>query len=229
MSALAARRRVLAIDIGGTHVKIRVATDPDLREFSSGPTLTAIHMITRVKRLAGSWKYDVISMGYPGPVLHDRPIAEPHNLAGGWVGCDFAKAFGRPVRMINDAAMQALGSYQGGRMLFLGFGTGLGSAMVVDGVVQAMELAHLPYRKRTFEDYVGERGLQKLGRKRWRKRVFDVVARLQAALEPDYVVLGGGNSDKIEELPPGCRRGDNANAFLGGFRLWDSPPPRKQK
>ena len=170
----------------------------------------------------------MVSIGYPGPVLRGKPVSEPHNLGPGWVGFDFEAALGRPVKLVNDSAMQAIGSDEGGKMLFLGLGTGLGSAMVVDGVVEAMELGHLPYRKRTYEDYVGERGLERLGRKKWRRYVADVVARLTAALEPDYVVLGGGNVHKLKTLPPGCRAGDNANAFLGGFRLWDKaakPPP----
>jgi polyphosphate glucokinase len=180
----------------------------------------------RVLELAGDWQYDVVSIGYPGFVLRNRPVAEPHNLAAGWVGFDFQAAFSRPVKIINDAAMQALGSYQGGKMLFLGLGTGLGSALVVDGIVEPMELGHLPYKKGTFEDYVGKRGLDRKGKKRWRECVADVVARLAAALEPDDVVLGGGNVKNLKELPPGCRAGDNANAFLGGFRLWAEPADR---
>ena len=191
----------------------------------SGPTLTAAQMVAGVKKLAGDWKYDVVSIGYPGPVLRGRPVAEPHNLAAGWVGFDFQDGVRRPVKLINDAAMQALGSYQGGKMLFLGLGTGLGSALVVDGIVEPMELGHLPYRKGTYEDYVGLRGLEKHGKKKWRQHVADVVARLIAALEPDDVVLGGGNVKKLKELPPGCRAGDNANAFLGGFRLWETREP----
>ena len=178
-------------------------------------------MVERVKELAQDWKYDVVSIGYPGPVLHCRPVAEPHNLGAGWVGFDYEAAFGCPVRIVNDAAMQALGSYEGGRLLFLGLGTGLGSTMIVERIIQPMELAHLPYRKGTYEDYVGIRGLERLGKKKWRRYVSDVVARLIAALEPDDVVLGGGNVKKLKELPPGCRAGDNDNAFLGGFRLWE--------
>jgi polyphosphate glucokinase len=213
---------ILVVDVGGTKVKI-LATGQKPRAFASGPTLSAEQMVARVKELAGDWQYDVVSIGYPGFVMRDRPIAEPHNLAPGWVGFDFQIAFGRPVRIINDAAMQALGSYQGGKMLFLGLGTGLGSAMVVDGIVEPMELAHLPYKKGTFEDYVGKRALDRKGKKKWREQVADVVARLVAALEPDDVVLGGGNVKKLKELPPGCRAGDNANAFVGGFRLWGQP------
>ena len=211
---------VLAIDTGGTHVKILVTGQKTHREFSSGPTLTPKRMVSAVKKLAGDWKYDVVSMGYPGLVVHGRPVLEPHSLGRGWVGFNFAAAFKRPVKVINDAAMQALGSYKRGKMLFLGLGTGLGSAMIVDGIVVPMELAHLPYKKATYEDYVGIRGLKKHGKKRWRRHVVDVVAHLVAALEPGDVVLGGGNVKKLKKLPPGCRAGDNANAFIGGFRLW---------
>lgn len=211
---------VLAIDTGGTHVKILATGETSHRELSSGPTLTAKRMVSAVKKLAGDWKYDVVSIGYPGLVVHGRPVLEPHNLGAGWVGFDFAAAFKLPVKVINDAAMQALGSYKHGKMLFLGLGTGLGSAMIVDGIVVPMELAHLPCKKATYEDYVGIRGLKKHGKQRWRRHVADVVKRLTAALEPDDVVLGGGNVNNLKELPPGCRAGDNANAFLGGFRLW---------
>jgi polyphosphate glucokinase len=183
--------------------------------------MTAHEMVARVKEAAADWQYDVVSIGYPGSVLRSRPVAEPHNLGKGWVGFDFETAFGCPVKVMNDAAMQALGSYQGGKMLFLGLGTGLGTTLIVDGVVEPMELAHLPYRKATYEDYIGERGLKRLGKKKWRKYVNDVVALLSAALETDYVVLGGGNVRKLKELPPNCRAGDNANAFRGGFRLWE--------
>src|SRR5262245_10348332 len=211
---------ILVVDVGGTNVKSLATGHEEPRKFPSGPTLTADQMAARVKELAGDWQYDVVSIGYPGFVRRGRPIAEPYNLAPGWVGFDFPAAFGRPVKILNDAAMQALGSYRGGKMLFLGLGTGLGSAMVVDGVVEPMELAHLPYRKGTFEDYVGQCGLDRKGKKKWREHVADVVAKLTAALEPDDVVLGGGNVKNMRELPPGCRAGDNASAFLGGFRLW---------
>jgi len=213
--------RVLVIDVGGTHVKILATGEKVHREFASGPTLTARQMVSRVKRLAAGWKYDRVSIGYPGPVLHNRPMREPHNLGRGWMGFDFAKAFRRPTKVVNDAAMQALGGYRRGKMLFLGLGTGLGSTLIVDGIVEPMELGHLPYRKRTFEDYVGLRGFERLGKRKWRRAVFDVVERLVAALEPDEVVLGGGNVKKLKVLPPGCREGDNANAFKGGFRLWE--------
>jgi polyphosphate glucokinase len=211
---------VLVVDVGGTHVKVLATGQEARREFESGPTMTPEAMVAGVKKAAEGWPYDVVSIGYPGPVLRGRPVSEPVNLGSGWVGFDYEAAFGRPVKLVNDAAMQALGSYQQGRMLFLGLGTGLGSAMIVDGVVEPMELAHLPYRKGTFEDYVGIRGLARLGKKRWRRRVADVVERLTAALGPDDVVIGGGNVKKLKVLPPGTRAGDNANAFLGGFRLW---------
>jgi polyphosphate glucokinase len=189
-------------------------------------------MVAGVLKAVAGWKYDAVSIGYPGPVLRGRPLSEPYNLAAGWVGFDFAAAFGRPVKLINDAAMQALGSYRGGKMLFLGLGTGLGSAMIVDGIVEPMELGHLPYEKRTYEDYVGARGLKRAGRRKWRRYVRDVVTRLVAALEPDDVVLGGGNVHKLRKLPPGCRAGENSNAFRGGFRLWKTAgrptrPPRR--
>jgi polyphosphate glucokinase len=218
---------ILVVDVGGTSVKILATGREEPRKFPSGPTLTADQMVAGVRELAGDWQYEVVSIGYPGFVMRGRPVAEPHNLAPGWVGFDFQAAFGCPVKLINDAAMQALGSYKGGKMLFLGLGTGLGAAMVVDGIVEPMELAHLPYKKRTFEDYVGLRGLERQGKKKWRQRVADVVAKLVAALEPDDVVLGGGNVKKLKELPPGCRAGENANAFLGGFRLWEEPSDRK--
>ena len=216
---------VLAIDIGGTHVKILATGQKERREFQSGPKLTPKLMVAGVKKLAQDWSYDVVSIGYPGPVRHNRPIAEPHNLAKGWVGFDFEAAFNCPVKVINDAAMQALGSYRRGRMLFLGLGTGLGSTFIVDGIIEAMELGHLPYKKATYEDYVGLRGLKKHGKKKWQKHVADVVERLVAALEPDEVVLGGGDVKKLKKLPKGCRAGDNANAFLGGFRLWENTTP----
>jgi polyphosphate glucokinase len=177
-------------------------------------------MTAGVEKVARGWKYDVVSIGYPGVVLHGRPIAEPRNLGKGWVSFDYGAAFARPVKIINDAAMQALGSYRGGKMLFLGLGTGLGSTLIADGIVEPMELGHLPYKKGTYEDYVGQRGLEKRGKARWRRDVSDVVTHLAAALEPDDVVLGGGNARKLKELPPGCRLGDNSNAFVGGFRLW---------
>jgi len=211
---------VLVVDVGGTHVKILATGQKQSREFTSGSKLTAKQMVASVKKLAADWKYDAVSIGYPGPVIRNRPLAEPVNLGRGWMGYDFEAAFKCPVKVVNDAAMQALGSYQGGKMLFLGLGTGLGSAMIVDGIVEPMELGHLPYKLHTFEDYVGVRGLERLGKKKWRQHVADVISRLIAALEPEDVVLGGGDVKRLKTLPPGCRAGDNANAFLGGFRLW---------
>ena len=211
---------VLVIDVGGTHVKVLATGHEAHREFDSGPELTPKQMIAGVRKLVAGWKYQAISIGYPGPVLRNRPVSEPWNLGKGWAGFDFEEAFKCPVKVVNDAAMQALGSYKGGKMLFLGLGTGLGSAMVIDGIVEPMELGHLPYKKATFEDYVGIRGLKKYGKKKWQRLVTDVVKRLVAALEPDDVVLGGGNVKKLKKLPLGCRAGDNTNAFLGGFRLW---------
>lgn len=216
-----AKQRILTVDIGGTHVKFEISGQPERREFDSGPKLSAKGMVSKVKRLTADWSYDVVSIGYPGLVVRNRVVAEPHNLGRGWTDFDFAKAFGCPVKIVNDAAMQALGSYQGGKMLFLGLGTGLGAAMIVDGVLEPMELAHLPYRMgRTFEDYLGIAGLKRSGKKKWRKHVFDVIKRLMAALEPEYVVLGGGNVEKLGKLPPRVRKGDNDNAFAGGFKLW---------
>lgn len=213
---------VLAVDIGGTNVKILASGEKEPRKFPSGPHLTPREMVAGVKKLAEGWKYDVVSIGYPSMVIHNHPVAEPRNLGRGWVGFDYRAAFGKPVKIVNDAAMQALGSYKGGKMLFLGLGTGLGSTVIADGIVEPMELAHLPYRKGTYEDYVGLRGLKKRGKKKWRQHVAKVVAQLTGALEPDDIVLGGGNVKKLKELPSGCRRGNNANAFIGGFRLWKS-------
>jgi polyphosphate glucokinase len=217
------RRRVLAVDVGGSHVKVLVQGAAAPRRFDSGPALTAAQMARGVVDGTKDWRFDVVSIGFPGPVLNGRPVAEPVNLGRGWVAFDYGGAFGRPVKIVNDAAMQALGSYEGGRMLFLGLGTGLGSAMVIDGSVEPMELAHLPYKKGgTYEDYVGRRGLERLGKKKWRREVASVVEALESALQADYVVLGGGNASKLKELPPGARLGANANAFVGGFRLWDA-------
>src|SRR2546427_8245960 len=216
--------RVLVVDVGGTHVKVLVTGQKAPREFSSGPTLTAEQMVAGVKTAAAGWKYDAVSIGYPGPVLHGRPVAEPPHLGRGWVGFDYPTALGCPVKLVNDAAMQARGSYQGGKMLFLGLGTGLGSTLIVEGIVEPMELGHLPYRDGTFETYVGLRGLEKHGLTQWRRDVADVVRRLIAALEPEDVVLGGGNVHQLDELPPGCRVGDNANAFLGGLCSWGGSP-----
>lgn len=212
---------VLVIDVGGTHVKVLATGRKIHRQFASGKHLTPRRLVAAVRSLVADWKYDAISIGYPGPVCGNRPKSEPWNLGKGWVRFDFRRAFKCPVKIINDAAMQALGSYRGGRMLFLGLGTGLGSTLIVEGHVIPMELAHLPYRSGTFEDYVGARGLDKYGRKKWRKCVADVVARLTAALQPTEVTLGGGNTRLIKKLPPGCRAGSNDNAFRGGFRLWN--------
>jgi len=213
--------KVLVIDIGGTHVKVLATGQDQKREFVSGPGLTPKRLVAKVRKLVSDWEYDAISIGYPGPVVRNRPVSDPWNLGKGWVGFNFEAGFKCPVQMLNDAALQALGSYKSGKMLFLGLGTGLGSAMIVDGVIEPMELAHLPYKKATFEDYVGIRGFKKCGEKRWRRNVRDVVERLVAALQPEDVVLGGGNVHRLKQLPPGCRAGDNFNAFLGGFRLWE--------
>ena len=213
--------KVLVIDVGGTHVKVRATGQKTHTEISSGLEMTAKKMVAAVQKIIAGWKYEAITIGYPGPVLHGHIVGEPHNLGKGWVKLNFQKAFGCPVKIINDAAMQALGSYEGRRMLFLGLGTGLGSAMIVDGVLEPMELAHLPYNKgRTYEDYVGLAGLKRLGKKKWRRHVNDVVKQLKAALEADYVVLGGGNVKLLKKLPPGSALGDNANAFRGDLRLW---------
>jgi polyphosphate glucokinase len=223
---------VLAIDIGGTHVKIFATRQTERREFESGPKLTPKAMVATVEELAKDWKYELVSIGYPGLVRFNRPIAEPRNLGKGWVGFNFEAAFKRPVRIINDAAMQALGSYRGGTMLFLGLGTGLGSAMVVEGVVVPFELGHLSYKKGILEDYLGRRGLQRLGKKKWRQEVAHCIGGLVHALHLDDVVLGGGNVKKLKGLPEGCRGGDNVNAFLGGFRLWENDrirPARRKK
>jgi len=211
---------VLVVDVGGTHVKILASGQKDRREFSSGHKLTAKKMVAKVRALAADWQYDVVSIGYPGPLLHQRIAVEPHNLGKGWMGFDFAAAFGRPVKLVNDAAMQALGGYRGGRMLFLGFGTGLGTTLILDGVVEPMEIGHLPYKKATYEDYVGARALERMGRKKWRKHAIDVIERMRAAMVPDEVLLGGGNARHLEALSEGCRLGANADAFTGGVRLW---------
>lgn len=221
--------KVLAVDVGGTHVKVLVTGQTEPRRFLSGPKMTPRQMVAGVKEITKDWKYDVVSIGYPGLVLRSRVASEPHNLGRGWVGFNFKAALGRPVKLINDAAMQALGSYKAGTLLFLGFGTGLGSALVVEGNVVPMELGHLSYRNGTYEDYVGARGLMRLGKKKWRHHVAFGVARLTVALHPDDVVLGGGNAKKLKKLPPGCRRGNNAKAFLGGFRLWDHPATRRHR
>jgi len=218
--------KVLGVDVGGSHVKVLLSTNgAELRRFVSGPELGAQAMVDGVLGLTPEWTYDKVSIGVPAPVHAGSILAEPVNLGTGWVGFDFEQAFGRPTKLVNDAAMQALGSYDGGKMLFLGLGTGLGSALIVDNLIVPMELAHLPFRKGTFEDYVGERGRRRLGNKKWQKAVHETIARLSAAFEPDYVVLGGGNAKRIEELPENVRLGRNDNAFLGAFRLWDPAMP----
>jgi hypothetical protein len=214
--------KVLVIDVGGTSVKVRATGRRTMVKIPSGPRMTAKKMVRLVRESADGWKYSRVSIGYPGVVAHGRPVVEPKNLGRGWTAFDFSRAFGCPVKIVNDAAMQALGSYRGGRMLFLGLGTGLGSALIVDGVIEPMELAHLPYKKgRTYEEYVGTVGLKRFGKRKWRRHVFDVTRRLKTALEADYVVLGGGNVKKLRKLPAGVRRGDNGQAFIGGLRLWN--------
>jgi predicted NBD/HSP70 family sugar kinase len=214
--------KVLVIDVGGTHVKLLATGVKEPRKVVSSPTLTPEEMVQAVRDDVSDWDYEAVSIGYPGPVRHGKPALEPFNLGSGWVGFDFAAALGHPVRILNDAAMQALGSYEGGRMLFLGLGTGLGSALIAEKVIVALELAHLPYRKgRTFEDYLGKRGLGRLGRKKWQRHVEEVVKRLGDAFVIDSVVLGGGNVKKLRHLPAGVRLGDNTNAFLGGIRMWE--------
>ena len=218
---------VLAVDVGGSHVKALVEGETTPKRIESGPRMTAKQMTAAVVKLAAGWTWDRVSVGIPAPVHGGRVVVDPVNLGKGWAGFDYMSAFGVPTRIVNDAAMQALGSYEGGTMLFLGLGTGLGSALVSGGTVQPMELAHLPYQKATFEDYVDTEALERLGKKRWRKQVAEVVAALSAAVEPDYVVLGGGNAKELRELPPGTRLGDNRNAFIGGFRLWDPAAPAR--
>src|SRR5271165_1928234 len=218
--------KVLVIDVGGTNIKLLATGQTEPTKIPSGPGMSPQAMVDAVKAATTGWSYEKVAIGYPGVVVDGRPLLDPANLGKGWVRFDYAKALGHPVRVINDAAMQALGSYEGGRMLFLGLGTGLGSALIVDGVLAPMELAHLPYMKgRSFEDYVGLRGFQRLGKKKWREHVLDVVEKLQAALVADYVVLGGGNSKQLKLLPRGVRLGENSNAFRGGFRLWDEKKP----
>ncbi len=218
------QKSILVIDVGGTHIKVLATGQKVPVKIDSGPKMTAQKMVKEVRAATKDWKYSCISMGYPAPVVHGRPLSEPYNLGGGWVGFDFQKAFGRPIKIVNDAAMQALGIYKGGRMLFLGLGTGLGSAMIVDGILEPMEIAHLPFKKgRTYEDYLGIKGMKRLGKKKWRRYVAIIAEKFKAALEADYVVLGGGNAKVLKKLPPGCILGDNATAFTGGIRLWDEP------
>jgi polyphosphate glucokinase len=213
---------ILVVDVGGSHVKALATGQATPRRMKSGRVMNAAAMVEGVKNMTADWVYDVVALGYPGQVVHNRPAHEPANLGRGWTGFDYAGSFARPTRIINDAAMQALGSYQGGRMLFLGVGTGLGSAMIVDGQLEPMELAHLPYKKKlTYEDFVGERGLLRLGKKAWREEVLNIIAAFRSALEPEYIVLGGGNAKLLKNLPPDVHLGTNQNAFLGGFRLWE--------
>ncbi|WZO98430.1 ROK family protein [Isosphaeraceae bacterium EP7] len=216
--------KILVIDIGGTNVKLLASGHEEPRKFPSGPELTPELMVAGVLSATKDWEYEAVSIGFPGPVLCGQPMAEPVNLGPGWMGFDFEPAFGVPVKVINDAAIQALGSYQGGKMLFLGLGTGLGATVIMNGVIEPLELGRFHYKKSTLEHYVGNAGLKRQGRKKWQRRVEEVVERIVAALKPDDVVLGGGNAKKLKPLPPGTRPGANANAFLGGFRLWEGEP-----
>ena len=217
---------VLVIDVGGTNLKVSVGGSGDVIKIPSGPDMTAAVMAEEVKKAIAGRRYDRVSIGYPGPVTNGRPAQEPHNLGAGWMRFDYARAFGKPVRVVNDAAMQALGSYQGGRMLYLGLGTGLGSAFVGEGTLEPLELAHLPYRKnRTYEDYLGLRGYKRMGRKRWQRHVERVIELLKHGLQADYVMLGGGQTKKLSSVPPGVRLGTNAHAILGGLRLWNKHQP----
>jgi polyphosphate glucokinase len=224
-------RKILVIDVGGTHIKLLATGQKEPIKIPSGPKLTPAKMVKAALDATKDWVYNVVSIGYPGPVINGRPLSEPHNLGPGWVGFDFKKALRRPVKILNDAAMQALGAYKGGRMLFLGLGTGLGSALIVDGILEPMELAHLPYKKgRTYEDYLGLHGLERMGKKKWRSNVANVVEQLSSALEADYVVLGGGNARLMKTLPKRVQLGSNATAFVGGFRMWEearsAPKPK---
>ena len=213
--------KILVVDVGGNNLKLLVSGQTTPRKVPSGPTLTAARMAASVRKAVADWKYDAVSIGFPGPVQDGHPAQEPVNLGRGWVRFDYARAFGKPVRLVNDAVMQALGSYRGGRMLFLGLGTGLGAALVFEGIAQPLEIAHLSYRSgKTYEEFLGKDGLDRMGKKRWRGLVAEIVPRLRAAFQVDEVVLGGGNVKLLRLLPPGCRPGSNANAFDGGFRLW---------
>jgi len=224
-------KKVLVIDIGGTNIKFMATGHNSARRFPSGPSLTPREFVREIKRRTADWDYDRVSIGYPGVVRNNRVVLEPNNLGRGWVGFDFKSAFSRPVKVINDAAMQALGSYDRGLMLFVGLGTGLGSAIIADGVMVPMELGHLAYRRGTYEGYIGLRGVKWLGKKKWRRHVINVVKRFVTAVRPDEVVVGGGHAKELGKLPKGCRLGDNANAFKGGFRLWEDAkrPRRKSK
>ena len=220
--------KVLVIDIGGTHIKVASSDHPIPLKIVSGPSLTAEQMASQVLELTAEWSYDAITIGFPGPVARDRPAAEPHNLGTGWVDFDFAKAFPKPVRFLNDAAMQALGGYTGGKMLFLGTGTGLGSALIDEGHILPLELAHLPYKKgKTYEEYIGLAGLERRGKKRWRASVTDIVDRLRAAFVADHVLLGGGNAKLMKKLPEATTLGANSNAIAGGIALWHQEQRRE--
>lgn len=216
--------KVLVIDIGGNNVKLLASGHHVPHKVPSGPDLTPARMVAGVKKAIPNWKWDVVTIGYPGSVRDGRPALEPMNLGKGWVRYNYRRALGKPVRIINDAAMQALGSYCGGRMLFLGLGTGLGAALVLEGLVQPLEIAHLSYRSGlTYEEFLGKSGQTRMGKKRWRRMVEEIVVALHEAFQVDEVVLGGGNAKQLKELPPGARLGDNHNAFAGGFRLWKDP------
>ena len=216
-------KHILVIDVGGTHVKLRLDARGAIGKFVSGPGMTPALMLGQIGRLTGSWKFDAVTIGYPGVVVGGRIAADPHNLGTGWIGFDFGKALGKPVKLINDAAMQAIGSYKGGRMLFMGLGTGLGVTLIIDGVVEPTELGHLPYKDgRSFEDCIGERGRKARGNRKWRKAALEIIEHLKTALGVDYVVLGGGNAARLKRLPPGVRLGNNRNAFIGGVRLWQA-------
>ena len=220
---------MLVVDVGGSHVKLLASGETERRRFDSGPELTPGQMVEGVLRASEGWRWDVVSVGIPTPVRRGKVIAEPVNLGEGWIGFDYESALGKPTKVVNDAVMQAVGSYEGGRMLFLGLGTGLGSTLIVNGFVAPLELGHLPFRKHTFEDYVGRRGREKYGRKKWEAAVFETVERLNAAMQADYVVIGGGEAKELDELPAGSRRGANENAFVGGFRLWEPEWIRREE
>ena len=217
--------KVLGVDVGGSHVKVRLSTGDEERRFDSGPELTGQQLVDGVRKLTADWDYDVVSVGIPAPVRNGQLVHDPINLGPGWAGVDFEQALGKPTKVVNDAVMQAIGSFEGGKMLFLGLGTGLGSTLIDGQAVEPLELGHLPYRKATFEDYVGEAGRERLGKKGWREAVAETVELLSKALEPDYVVLGGGNAKRLKELPPNARLGANENAFVGAFRIWDDAMP----
>jgi polyphosphate glucokinase len=222
--------KVLVVDVGGNNIKLLATGQRTPRKVPSGPTFTARRMVAAVKLATADWRFEAVSIGFPGPVRNGRPVREPVNLGRGWARFDYARAFGKPVRIVNDAVMQALGSYRGGRMLFLGLGTGMGAALVVEGHVQPLEIAHLPYRNgKTYEDFLGKRGQDRMGRRRWRRVVAEIVPRLLDAFQVDEVVIGGGNAKQLKEVPRGARLGDNAHAFVGGFRLWEKASARRRR